>query len=145
MSPSKHKNTAIADRLHSASIRLLRMVRVQDTATGIGPARLSALSVLVFGGPMSLKSLAEKEQVRPPTMSRIVAGLEKDGLIKRETLSADRREVRLHPTTKGTRILQQGRERRVAYLAQSLSGLHAKDLRTLNDAATIILRLSQAV
>jgi DNA-binding MarR family transcriptional regulator len=142
MSSSKQKNTDIADRLHSAAIRLLRMVRVQDSATGIGPARLSALSVLVFAGPMSLKSLAEKEQVRPPTMSRIVAGLEKDGLIKREILSADRREVRLHPTAKGTRILQQGRERRVEYLAGSLSKLHPKDLGTLKDAAEIIMRLS---
>ena len=43
----------IADRLHSAAIHLLRRVRQQDTATGEGPARLSALSVLVFGGPMT--------------------------------------------------------------------------------------------
>ena len=67
---------AIADRLHSAAIHLLRRVRKQDAATGEGPARLSALSVLVFGGgPMTLGQLAQAEQVRPPTMSRIVSGL----------------------------------------------------------------------
>src|SRR5438128_10699017 len=120
---SKQQDTAIADRLHSAAIRLLRMVRVQDTATGIGPARLSALSVLVFAGPMSLKALAEKEQVRPPTMSRVVAGLEKDGLVKREIVSEDRREIRLRSTPKGTRILQQGPRRRVANHADHSSRL----------------------
>ena len=66
----------LADRLHSTAIHLLRLVRVQDAATGIAPARLSALSVLVFGGPMSLNQLAQAEQVRPPTMSRIVDALE---------------------------------------------------------------------
>ncbi|MGA7856601.1 MAG: hypothetical protein WCA11_01650, partial [Terracidiphilus sp.] len=65
----------IADQLHSAAIHLLRSVRTQDRSLGVGPAQLSALSVLVFGGPRSLTELAEAEQVRPPTMSRIVAGL----------------------------------------------------------------------
>ena len=63
--------------LHSAAIHLLRRVRKQDAATGEGPARLSALSVLVFGGPMTLGQLAAAEQVKPPTMSRIVTGLER--------------------------------------------------------------------
>src|SRR5204863_2334816 len=65
-----------ADRLHSAAIHLLRRLRVRDRESGVGPAQLSALSVLVLGGgPRSLGELAEAEQVRPPTMSRIVAGL----------------------------------------------------------------------
>src|ERR1700682_719948 len=64
-----------AGRLHSVAIHLLRRLRVSDLASGIGPAQLSALSVLVFGGPRSLGELAEAEQVRPPTMSRIVAGV----------------------------------------------------------------------
>ena len=63
----------VADRLHSAAIHLLRRVRQQDVATGEGPARLSALSVLVFGGPKTLGELAAAEQVKPPTMSRIVS------------------------------------------------------------------------
>ena len=70
----------LADRLHSAAIHLLRLVRVQDTASGLGPARLSALSVIVFGGPVSLNDLARAEQVRPPTMSRIVDALETAGI-----------------------------------------------------------------
>src|SRR5258707_12671198 len=80
MSAVKQKNPAnqaqleTADRLHSAAIHLLRRLRVRDRESGVGPAQLSALSVLVFGGPRSLGELANAEQVRPPTMSRIVAG-----------------------------------------------------------------------
>src|SRR5215475_2178440 len=68
---------AIGDRLHSAAIHLLRRLRVRDLESGVGPAQLSALSVLVFGGPRSLGELANAEQVRAPTMSRIVNGLER--------------------------------------------------------------------
>src|SRR5215472_16823368 len=89
-----------ADQLHSTAIHLLRRLRVRDRESGIGPAQLSALSVLVFGGPRSLGELADAEQVRPPTMSRIVSGLEKAGLVKREE-TEDGRRVRLVATAKG--------------------------------------------
>src|SRR5207253_11403287 len=72
--------TEIADRLHSAAIHLLRRVRVRDRESGIGPAPLSALSVLVFGGPRSLGQLGDAEQVRSATMSRILAGCGRGGL-----------------------------------------------------------------
>ena len=94
-----------ADRLHSAAIHLLRRLRVRDRKSGVGPAQLSALSVLVFGGPRSLGELADAEQVRPPTMSRIVAGLESAGLVRRHA-TEDGRRVRLEASAKGTKILQ---------------------------------------
>src|SRR5579864_7112966 len=108
MAGSKQKNTSgrqaaeVADRLHSAAIHLLRRLRVRDLASGVGPAQLSALSVLVFGGPRSLGELAEAEQVRAPTMSRIVSGLERARLVKREA-TEDGRRVRLVATAKGTK------------------------------------------
>src|SRR5437879_13568739 len=73
-----------ADRLHSAAIHLLRRLRVGDRESGIGPAKLSALSVLVFGGPRSLGELADAVQVRPPTMRRIVSGLGRAGWVRGE-------------------------------------------------------------
>src|ERR1700758_3882105 len=115
-----------ADRLHSAAIHLLRRLRVGDRESGIGPAQLSALSVLGFGGPRSLGELADAEQVRPPTMSRIVSGLERAGLVKREA-TEDGRRVRLRATPKGTKILWEGRRRRVESLAQGLSSLREED------------------
>jgi DNA-binding MarR family transcriptional regulator len=124
----------VADRLHSIAIHLLRMVRVQDAATGVAPARLSALSVIVFAGPISLKDLARAEQVRPPTMSRIVDALEKTGLARRQLNPADRRAVMIEATLKGRRILQQGRYRRVQSLARHLCRLNAKELEQIEYA-----------
>lgn len=121
----------VADWLHSAAIHLLRRLRVRDLASGVGPAQLSALSVLVFGGPRSLGELAEAEQVRPPTMSRIVAGLERDGLVRRH-LTEDKRRVRLEATAKGTKMLQEGRRRRVESLAGALGALTEAEMRDLS-------------
>lgn len=127
----------IADRLHSAAIHLLRRLRVRDLASGIGPAQLSALSVLVFGGPRSLGELAEAEQVRPPTMSRIVAGLERDGLVRRH-VTEDKRRVRLEATSSGTRILQEGRQRRVELLAKALQPLEEAQIGRLNELTELM-------
>src|SRR5512134_1777173 len=73
-----------ADRLHSAAIQLLRRLRREDNRWGLSAPRLSALSVLVFGGrPLTLGELANAEQVRPPTMTRLVSALESQGLVSR--------------------------------------------------------------
>jgi DNA-binding MarR family transcriptional regulator len=131
----------VADGLHSAAIHLLRRVRKQDAATGEGPARLSALSVLVFGGPMTLGQLAAAEQVRPPTMTRIVTGLEKTGLARRKPDPTDARRVRIFPTAKGVRLLQRGRQRRIEYLARHLERLDDQELRALRKAVQILERV----
>ena len=130
----------VADHLHSAAIHLLRRLRVRDRESGIGPSQLSALSVLVFGGPRSLGELADAEQVRPPTMSRIVVGLEEAGLIRRQS-TEDKRRVRLEPTAKGTKILQEGRMRRVDSLARALRSLEPTELQQLDEAVKLIQNL----
>jgi DNA-binding MarR family transcriptional regulator len=127
-----------ADRLHSAAIHLLRRLRVRDRESGVGPAQLSALSVLVLGGgPRSLGELAEAEQVRPPTMSRIVAGLVRAGLVRRGK-TEDGRRVRLEATAKGTRILQEGRQRRVESLAHAVSALSEEDREKLSEIIVVL-------
>jgi DNA-binding MarR family transcriptional regulator len=128
----------VADRLHSAAIHLLRRLRVQDTAMGIGPAQASALSVLVFAGPMTLSELARVEQVRPPTMSRVVRALRRAGLVTGERGRDDRRSLRLRPTPKGVRTLQAGRRRRVSRLANVLRSLSAEELRRLGSMARVM-------
>jgi len=132
------ETAAIADRLHSSAIHLLRRVRKQDAATGEGPARLSALSVLVFGGPMTLGQLAAAEQVRPPTMSRIVTGLEHSRLAERMTDSKDARRVRIRATPSGERLLHQGRRRRIEYLARQLDRMTRQELTTLDEAVKLL-------
>jgi len=122
----------IADRLHSAAIHLLRRVRVQDAASGISPARLSALSVIVFAGPVSLQDLARAEQVRPPTMSRIVDALQAAGLARRNVNAQDRRAVLIEATPRGAAMLKAGRRRRVKFLAAQLARLSAAQLAELD-------------
>jgi DNA-binding MarR family transcriptional regulator len=133
-------STEIADRLHSAAIHLLRRLRVRDRESGVGPAQLSALSVLVFGGPRSLGELADAEQVRPPTMSRIVAGLERADLVRRRA-TKDGRRVRLEASAKGTKILQAGRKRRVESLTKALAMLSEKEMQQLGDLTVLLQQI----
>src|SRR3954464_10292919 len=112
--PNKASQAAVApadlaDRLHSAAIPLLRRLRREDDAAGLPAPQLSALSVIVFGGPITLGALAAAEQVRAPTITKLVIALENAGLVEREPDESDRRIVRVRATAKGTRLLQEGR------------------------------------
>ena len=142
---TKNRRTAIANALHSSAIRLLRGVRKEDEHAGIGPARLSALSVLVFGGAMRLTDLARIEQVKAPTMTKIVAGLEADGLVRRRADAEDARAVRLVATPRGTKLLHEARRRRVARLAAALARLGKDEILLLGRAVEIIEKVSTTI
>jgi DNA-binding MarR family transcriptional regulator len=131
---------AVAARLHTAAIRLLRTLRREDDGSGLTAPRLSALSVIAFAGPLSLAELAAAEQVKPPTMSRIVDALVADDLVTRDIPAEDRRSVRLAATPKGVRLMEEGRERRVRALARRLDTLPDSELRALGRGAEIIER-----
>ena len=141
MSSGNLSKVETAELLHSAAIRLLRMVRTEDAQAGIGPAQLSALSVLVFVGAKTVSELATLEQVRPPTMSRIVEGLAQKKLVQRVDDEADRRTVRVSATAKGEKLMQAGKARRVKALAERFDALSAADVKTLHAAAQLMLRL----
>jgi DNA-binding MarR family transcriptional regulator len=134
----------VARRVHSAALHLMRYVRAQDTALGVPPAQLSALSVIVFGGKTSLSELARAEQVRPPTMSRIIDGLVRDGLVKRETDKRDRRSIIITATEKGTRIMHEGRGRREKRLLELLQPLHREEIDVLDRASEILAKELEA-
>lgn len=139
---STGRRAAVADALHSAAIHLLRGARAADTETGIGPARLSALSVLVFGGPRRLTDLAAAEQVRPPTMTKIVTGLVAAGLVRRVSDADDARAVRIEATAQGRRLLVQGRQRRVDRLTGAMATLQPHELDVLAHAAALLERVA---
>jgi DNA-binding MarR family transcriptional regulator len=132
----------VADELHSAAIHLLRRVRRVDEESGLTAARLSALSVLVFGGDATLGQLARAEQVSAPTMSRLVTALEADGLAVRRRHQDDGRAVVVSATPEGRRILERGRERRIGELVEMLRGLAPPELEQLAAAARIVERIS---
>jgi DNA-binding MarR family transcriptional regulator len=131
----------VAERLHAAAIHLLRRLRRQDGAMGLTPARASALSIMVFGGRVTIGQLAQAEQVSAPTMTRLVVGMERDGLVRRDNDPNDGRVVWLEATARGRRILHAGRERRVAALAEDLARLGESDRETLAAAVAILERL----
>lgn len=129
---------ALADQLHSAAIHLLRQLRREDDASGISAPRLSALSVVVFGGPLTLGQLAAAEQVKPPTMTRIVTGLENDGLVQRIGDPRDRRLTRIRATVKGQKVLAAGRARRVERLAAAVRELRGSELAELTRGVQLL-------
>jgi DNA-binding MarR family transcriptional regulator len=133
----------VAARLHSASIRLLRTLRREDDGTGLSAPRLSALSVVVFGGPLSLAELAAAEQVRPPTMSRIVDALVERGFLSREPVPGDRRSVSIAATREGIHLLQAGQERRVHALIRRLGRLADSERRALARGVEILERVAR--
>ncbi|MFN2637774.1 MAG: MarR family winged helix-turn-helix transcriptional regulator [Gemmatimonadaceae bacterium] len=138
MKSRRAENAALADALHSAAIHLLRQLRREDDASGISAPRLSALSVVVFGGPLTLGQLARAEQVRPPTMTRIVTGLERDRLVERRGDARDKRLTRIHATAKGRKILATARARRVRQLASSVGALRRTELAELTSGVQVL-------
>src|SRR5213080_1856888 len=138
--PKSNRTVDAADRLHSAAIHALRHVRREDPATGLSAARLSALSVLVFGGSRTLGELAAAEQVRPATMTKIAQSLVEDGYARRQADPADGRVVRLSATAKGRRVMQRGRERRVTNLARLLERLSPGEVARVREAAELVER-----
>ena len=133
----------IAIRLHAASIRLLRSLRREDNESGLSAPRMSALSVVVFTGPLSLGALADAEQVRAPTMSRIVDALVEASLVTRVTRTDDRRAVSIAATKEGIALMEAGRERRVARLSLQLERLADSEIRALGRGIELLERISR--
>ena len=141
-SPMDASDVGTADRLHSAAIHLLRRLRTQDDVLGLSAPRLSALSVLVFGGPATITQLSVAEQVSAATISRMVKDMEWQGLLEREADPDDGRVQRIRATKKGVELLQEGRRRRLSVLSAMLADLPVRDRRLLERAAEVLERLT---
>jgi len=136
---------AVADRLHSAAIHLLRGLRRVDDETGLSAPRLSALSVVVFAGPLTLGALANAEGVRPPTMTRLVTGLEGEGLVARRSDPDDARITRVIATARGRAVLARGRARRAQLLEERLARLSESELSAVGNAADLIEAIARTL
>ena len=132
----------VAAALHRAAIRLLRAVRVADDETGVSAPKLSALSVLTFGGPSSLSALAKAEQVTAATMSKLVSDLESEGLVAKRADREDKRGVRIEVTAKGRALMEEGRKRRLALLHKRLGKFTREERALLADAAALMMRVA---
>jgi len=134
-----------ASELNSAAIHLLRALRATDRAAGLTPARLSALSVLVFGGPSPLGRLARTEDVAGPTMTRIVDGLCDLGLAERRPHPDGGRLVLVAATAEGERVMRAARQARIDTIVAALRALPAADRAAIAAASPALLRLADRV
>jgi len=135
----------LADQIHSSAIHLLRKLRRVDAESGLNAPRLSALSVIVFAGPITLGDLAAAEQVRPPTMSRIVDALVDLGLATKTKNAQDGRSTLITTTIAGRKLLMAGRKRRVQALARQIDLLHGAEREGLIAAVETLKRVIASI
>ncbi len=134
----------IAEHLHSGAIRLLRRLRKTDDEAGLTGPQASALSVLVFGGAMPLGKLAAAEQVKAPTMSRLIKEMENLQLVTRRRDSEDARSVQVDATKKGRHLLVQARDRRLGRLEAAIARSSPERQRILAEASALLLEIADS-
>ena len=139
--PSATDAERLAADLRVAVARLARRLR-QQTGTDLTASLLSALWSIERLEPVTLGDLAVAERVQPPTLTRIAARLEEEGLVVRRTDTNDRRVTIVQLSPDGRRLLERTRTRRTAYLTKRLRGLDPEDLAILERAAPILERLA---
>jgi DNA-binding MarR family transcriptional regulator len=127
----------LAARLRLAVMRLSRRLR-QQVADGATPSQVSALATVERLGSPTLGELATSEKVRPPSMTRIVVGLEEAGLVRRQIDADDRRVARVMLTADGRRVLQRSRSLRTAFLARRLKRLSAPERQALGELVGLL-------
>jgi DNA-binding MarR family transcriptional regulator len=132
--------TETASRLRLAITRTARGMR-QEAGGELSPSATSALATIERHGPLTPSELAEIEQVKRPTATRILRLLEADGLIARTPDPADGRSALVAATPEGSNRLRRLRGRKNAYLARRMRRLEPGELRTLDRAARILERL----
>lgn len=137
-------DVALASALRMSVMRLARRLRSQRADSTLSISQLAALATLERLGPVSPGELAAHEKVQPPSMTRIVAGLEESGLVTRVPHPSDRRQVLLSASAAGKSLLRDDRRRRDAWLSQRLRSLPPEDLSTLREAAAVFDRLASS-
>jgi DNA-binding MarR family transcriptional regulator len=140
--PEANARSEIAALLHEHFARLSRQLRTLELPEGMTPERLSALSVIEKHGPISVTALAERERVRPATMSRMVSALVEEGLVKRSEDKTDGRGVLVSTTPKGRRTYQRAQELRLAHFAEALESLSDEQLAAMRNLTSVLEQLT---
>ena len=138
--PTTDTDAELAARLRLSVVRVARLLR-SSAGDDVSPSQLAALATLERRGPTTLGELSAVEQVKPPTMTRVVASLEELGLVARTTDPKDRRVARVAVTEAGHDLLARSRTRRDAYLADRIGRLGPLERDDLARAADALERL----
>jgi DNA-binding MarR family transcriptional regulator len=132
----------LASRLRVSVTRLARKLR-REGDPDVTPTLLSALATIERHGPMTAGALADHEQVRKPTATRVIALLIERGLAERTPDPLDGRIAWLRLSTAGRRYLQGIRRRKDLYLSEQMKRLSLAEMVTLEAAAEILDRLTE--
>jgi len=136
------QDSELASALRLAVMRLARRMRAERADTSLTLSQLAALATLERYGAMTPRDLAAAERVQPPSLSRLAASLEEQGLITRTPHASDGRRVLLAISASGVALLREDRRRREAWLAQQLAGLEPEEHAVLDQAITVLDRLA---
>lgn len=131
------------ERIYLVVQHLGRRLRALDEELGLSPARFSALASLVFHGPLHLCELALGEGVRPPSMTRLVRDMERDGLVRRRSDLDDGRRVRVEPTARGRALVLRSRRRKIDLIRAHLAGQPRAGVRALGPALDVLEPLAE--
>jgi DNA-binding MarR family transcriptional regulator len=142
---SRVVNTEVAARLRLAIVRTARRLRQEayeaESGADLSPTLTAALATVERHGPLTPSELADRESIRRPTATRIIASLEASGLVDRTPDPADGRAALVSATVEGSELLKRLRSRKNAYIAKRLRGLDAGEIETLDRAAEILERM----
>lgn len=137
------RTAELASTLRVSVMRLGRRLRAERVVTDLSLTQMSALGTLDRHGPLTPRELADHEKVQPPSMTRVLAGLEERGLILRTPHETDGRQHLVSLTADAKALLKEDRRRRDAWLAQRLAELTQEERDVLRAAAPVIERLTR--
>ena len=122
-------------------MRLNRRLRLRHASDRIPVAQLSILTTIFREGPSTTSELAERERIKPPSVSRASQSLVEQGLLERDGHPTDRRQVVLRLTDAGRRTAAENVAARERVLATQLTALTGAQRSTLAEAARILTDL----
>lgn len=131
----------LAAALRLAVVRLNRRLRAQRAHTSVSLTQLAAMSTLDHHGPLSPGELAAYERVQPPSMTRVLAALEQQGLVVRRPHPTDGRQVIVELSPAGQQLCHDEIRLREAWLCRRVSELTPADREVLRKAVEVINRM----
>jgi len=143
MTAARATTAELASVLRPALLRLTRQIRIQRADTSITLTQLSALGALEKCGPMSPGELATYERVQPPSMTKILAGLEERGLVHRTTHPTDRRQAIIELTDSAHDLIDSERRSRDAWFSQRLATLSEDERTLLRSVVPVLDKLAE--
>jgi DNA-binding MarR family transcriptional regulator len=139
-----NRREELPSALRISVMRLARRLRNEREDAALTLSQIAVLATLERHGPLTPRELAGHEKIQPPSMTRIVAALAEQELVRRRNHPSDGRQILIELTDSATIMLQANRRRRDAWLARRIAELPTAERETLRSATTILDRLARS-